>query len=88
VPSGGKAVFINVVAVNPSAEGHLTVHPYPSPLPLASTLNFSVGQTVANGVLVPICNPKASCPFDFTVTMGPATGHVVIDVTGYTAPAP
>jgi hypothetical protein len=84
VPFGpAKGVFINVVAVGPSGLGHLTVHPWP----VASTLNFSAGQTIANGVLVPICDTDTiSCSFDFTVTMGPASAHIVIDVTGYLQP--
>jgi hypothetical protein len=91
VPAGSaKGVFINVVAVGPSGAGHLTAYPWPSPLPLASTLNFSAGQTIANGVLVPICDEDiiATCSADFTVTMGPASAHVVIDVTGYLQPTP
>jgi hypothetical protein len=84
-----KGVFINIVAASPSGHGHLTVYPYPLPLPLASTLNFSPGQNIANGVMVPICDPDVSdCEFDFTVTMGPAATHVVIDVTGYLQPTP
>ena len=85
-----KGVFLNIVAVGPSASSHLTVYPFPLPLPLASTLNFSTGQTIANGVLVPICDTAAAnCdPADFTVTMGLASAHVVIDVTGYLQPSP
>jgi hypothetical protein len=85
-----KGVFLNIVAVEPSAPGHLTVYPYPLPLPLASTLNFNTGETIANGVLVPICDTAtADCtPADFTVTMGPASAHIVIDVTGYLQPTP
>ena len=80
-----KAVYINVVAVGPSGSGYLTVSPYPLPLPVASTLNFSTGQTIANGVLVPICDTAtADCtPGDITLTMGPASSHIVIDVTAY-----
>jgi hypothetical protein len=90
IPRGpAKGVYLNIVAVVPSAAGHLTVYPYASVLPLASTLNFAAGQTIANGVLVPICDSKvAVCPFDITVTMGPASSHVVIDVSGYVAPKP
>jgi hypothetical protein len=91
IPFGSaKAVFFNIVAVGPSAPGHLTVYPYPLQLPLASTLNFDTGQTIANGVLVPICDTAAvDCtPADFTVTMGPASANIVIDVTGYLQPTP
>ena len=85
-----RGVHINVVVVGPSGNGHLTVYPYPLSLPLASTLNFSAGQTIANGVLVPICDEAAAdcTPGDITVTMGPAGSHIVIDVTGYVRPLP
>src|SRR5262249_51854973 len=82
-----KAVYINVVAVGPSGNGYLTVYPYPLPvpLPLVSTINFSTGQRSANGALVPICDAaSADCTQgDISVNMGPASSHIVIDVTGY-----
>jgi subtilisin len=84
-----KAVYINVVAVEPVGPGHLTVHPYPLPVPLASTLNFAALQTIANGIMVPICDTStSSCTADFTVTMGPAAADLVIDITGYLGPKP
>lgn len=86
VPSGATGVFINVVAVGADGPGHLTVYPFGSVLPVASTLNFTINQTIANGVLVPVCVPLASCAADVTVQMGPSGAHVVIDVTGYVAP--
>ena len=91
IPHGpAKGVFLNVVAVGPSAPGHLTVYPYPLSLPPASTLNFNTGENIANGVLVPICDTASvNCDAaDFTVTMGPASAHIVIDVTGYLQPTP
>jgi hypothetical protein len=88
IPSSATGVFLNVVAVSPNAPGHLTVYPWPGPLPATSTLNFSTGQTVANGALISICNSTTtSCAADLVVTMGPASSHVLIDVTGYIAPA-
>ena len=83
---GATGVFINVVAVNAGGPGHLTIYPFGTSLPLASALNFTTGQTIANGVLVPICTPAASCIFDLSITMGPAGAHVVIDITGYLLP--
>ncbi len=85
VPSRATGVYINVVAVGAAGPGHLTVYPFGSSLPLASTLNFTTGQTVANGVLVPVCMPFASCAAELTIQMGPAAAHVVVDVTGYLA---
>ncbi len=86
VPSGATGVFINVVAVGAAGPGHLTVYPSGSTLPLASSINFTTGQTIANGLLVPVCTPFAACAADVTIQMGPAAAHVVIDITGYVAP--
>jgi hypothetical protein len=89
VPDTAAGVFINVVAVTASGPGHLTAYPFGTSLPLASTLNFATGQTVANGVLVPVCTPAGgSCDFDLNITMGPSSAHIVIDVTGYLLPTP
>jgi hypothetical protein len=74
-----------VVAVNAQGPGHLSVYPFNTAPPLASTLNFTTGQTIANGVLVPICTPAGSCAFDLNITMGPAGADLVVDVTGYLA---
>jgi hypothetical protein len=88
VPDSATGVFVNVVAVGALAPGHLYVYPFNTPLPLASALNFSTGQTVANGVMVAICTPAVSCGFDLNVTMGPGGAHLVIDITGYLLPTP
>jgi hypothetical protein len=90
VPFGQvRAVYISVVAVRPTSSGFLTVHPYPTPAPVASDVNFDVGQTIASSILAPICNPSTtSCAFDLTVTMGLASSNVVIDITGYLGPKP
>ncbi len=86
VPSGVTGVYANVVAVGAAGPGFLTIYPFGSALPLASTINFSTGDTVANGVLVPVCLAPVTCTSDLTIQMGPAGAHVVIDVTGYLAP--
>jgi len=86
VPDAATGVFVNVVGVGAQGPGHLTVYPCNAALPVASTLNFTTGQTVANGVLVPICTPAVSCACDLNITMGPAGAHLVIDVSGYLLP--
>jgi glucose/arabinose dehydrogenase len=87
VPATATGVYVNVVAVAPTASGHLTVFPFGWSPPLASTINFPAGQTVANGVLVPTCNaaPPAACTSDLVLHAGPSPTDVVIDVTGYVA---
>jgi hypothetical protein len=91
VPEGiARGVYINVVAVTAQGESWLTIFPYAAGavIPNASSLNFQAGQTVANGILVPICvGTTQQCPFDLILAMGfPAGAHIVIDVTGYLAP--
>jgi hypothetical protein len=49
-----------------------------TPLPLASTLNYSTGQTRANNAIVAF-GPSG----DITVRCASGTAHVVIDVNGY-----
>jgi hypothetical protein len=89
IPSTATGVHLNIIAVNPTGPGYLTMYPYGSSPPLASVLNFLAGQTIANGVLLPICDPAATtCTRDLLVQTGPSATHIVIDVTGYVAPAP
>jgi hypothetical protein len=76
-PSGAAAVALNVTVTNPAASSFLTVWPSGNGRPLASNLNFSVGQTVANTVIVKLgTSGKVSL---FT----PANADVVIDVLGW-----
>ncbi|MFF4379989.1 hypothetical protein [Kitasatospora sp. NPDC001547] len=78
VPATGvTAVVMNVIAVNPTGSGHVTVYPDGRPLPFASNLNYEAGQVVANLVTVPVVNGK--------VNLRNSAGEVdlVADVTGY-----
>ena len=52
VDSRGGAYVLNVTAVDPSGAGFLTVYPCSTQRPVASNLNFSAHQTVANTVVV------------------------------------
>ena len=60
--SGVGAVALNVTAVLPSTASFLTVFPQGVSRPLASNLNFSVGQTVPNMVIVPRRRQRARSP--------------------------
>ncbi len=95
VPDTASGVFANVVAVRPQGSAisnYLTVYPYGESRPLASTVNYPVDITaLANGVLVPLCDPAlATCAYDLNVYNNTTLAvHLVIDVTGYLAvPAP
>ena len=79
VPAEGVvAVILNVTAVQPSAPGFLTVFPAGQERPVASSLNFSASQTVANLVLAKV---GAAGSVSFYNSAG-AT-DLVVDVVGY-----
>ncbi len=76
--SGLGTAVLNVTAVAPDTESHLTLWTALGALPGSSTLNFGPGQTVANMALV------SSFPTGFiAVRNNSGTTHVVIDVSGY-----
>lgn len=77
-PYSAQAVILNVTATGPTTAGYLTVYPAGTPRPLASNLNFSAGQTVPNRVIVGLGGSTPS----FTITNGPGTVDVVVDLDG------
>lgn len=84
-------MFINVVAVNPSGStsNFLTLYPFGTTRPLASSINYTPGTfALANGIFVPICGHiDCTTTADLSIYNGTtASVDVVIDVTGYVAP--
>jgi hypothetical protein len=82
LPAGTTAVALNVTVTAPTAASYMTVYPGGARRPLASNLNFVLGQTIPNMVLVPV-GP------DSTVTFYNNAGavSVVADLTGSYGPA-
>ncbi|HEY7590008.1 MAG TPA: PQQ-dependent sugar dehydrogenase [Candidatus Limnocylindrales bacterium] len=81
VPSTATAITANLTITGPTANGHVTLSPAGSPVPATSTLNFTAGETAANGVVIRLgTNGRLSA-----VLGGPtgSTAHLVLDVTGY-----
>ena len=81
VPDDAEAVFLNVVAVNPSGPGYLTVFPCGSTAPLAANVNYSGGDIAANAVLAKVGDGGKICVFTLAAT------DLVIDVNGFTPAA-
>lgn len=79
IPAGPSAVVLDVVAVNPAAAGFLTVFPYGVTRPLASSINYVPGVTVANEI---IAKQTIGQAFSFSVYSYQAS-HLVVDVVGY-----
>jgi hypothetical protein len=78
LPDTQEAVVLNVTVTQPDASGYLTVYPDAPTRPLASSINFSSGQTIANQVIVPM---PASGVIDLYNYVGDT--QVVADVLGY-----
>jgi len=79
VPSGAKAVSLNVAVTQPSAGGYVQVYAAGAPAPLASTVNYRAGLTRGNNAISPL-----STAGQLAVKCAPSgTAHVIVDVNGY-----
>jgi hypothetical protein len=77
-PAGALAAVLNVTAAGGSSEpGYVTVYPCGVPVPLASTVNFGRGQTIANAAVVPVAADGTVCLHASTPV------HLLVDVAGY-----
>lgn len=79
---GVSAVALNATVTEPTANGYLTTFPSGTDRPLASSLNFRPGQTVANLIVVPLESIGSLDVFNAA-----GTTHVVLDVAGWFADA-
>jgi chitinase len=80
LPATAKAVSVNLTVASPATAGHLRLYPAGTPRPLASTINYSTGQTRANNGIVPL-----NAAGEIAVYCGQASGtaHFILDVNGY-----
>ncbi|MDY0814572.1 PKD domain-containing protein [Kitasatospora purpeofusca] len=79
IPSGVRAVALNVTVTDPQSDGHLTVYPGDRQAPSVSNLNFRRGQTIANSVIVPV---DASGRIQ-VLNGAQGASDVIVDVVGY-----
>jgi hypothetical protein len=81
VPATAQAVSLNLTAINPTDRGRITLYPADQPLPLASTINFASGRTLANNAIV-VLSPDGKLlanPF----VLGSGQVDIAVDVNGY-----
>lgn len=71
-----RAATLNVTAVQPAGEGHITLWPCDQAHPVTSSLNFSAGEVIANSVTVGV-SAKGEVCLDSSVRT-----DVVIDLAG------
>ena len=89
VPDGATGVVLNVTAVNPGADGFVTIRPADAPgAPTTSNLNFKAGDIIPNSVTVQVPTSGADAgrieiTYDAFGNAGPTT-EILIDIVGYT----
>lgn len=71
------AVSLNLTVTGAAGEGYATVYPCGSPRPEASTINFEVGSTIANGIVAKVGADGDVCIYTSV------DADVVVDVDGY-----
>jgi photosystem II stability/assembly factor-like uncharacterized protein len=77
VPADAASVIVTVTATEPVGSGFVTVFPCDQPMPLASNLNFTPDQTVADMAITPIASDGTICLFASSTT------HLIVDINGY-----
>jgi hypothetical protein len=79
-PAAKSAVLLNVTTDQPQAAGYVKAFPCGAE-PYISTVNFDPGQTAANLAMVQLPPDNRVCFTSFVPT------HVIVDVSGWFAPA-
>jgi hypothetical protein len=82
VPATAQAVAANVTVTASTQGGDLRVFPGDAPLPVASVINFSGGQTRTNNAVFPL-SKDGNASFAFHNDMGGGTVQVIVDIMGY-----
>jgi Bacterial Ig-like domain/Bacterial pre-peptidase C-terminal domain len=77
VPAAAQIAELNVTVDGAEASGYITVYPCGELLPTASSVNFVVGETVANSVFTRLGSGGKVCIFTS------ARAHVLVDVQGF-----
>jgi hypothetical protein len=78
VPADATAAVVNVTVTSPSADGYLTVFPGGVSRPLASSINFRGGETIANLVTVGLGPTGALAIYNDA-----GTTDVIADIVGF-----
>jgi hypothetical protein len=81
IPSSARSVAVNLTVTQPTAPGHLTIHPAGTGIPLASSINFSAGRTRANNAILRLSADGTGSIAVENAAAGPV--HFILDVTGY-----
>ena len=83
VPANATAVTGNLTVTGQGAAGYVYLGPVATSAPTASTLNFPLGDTRANGVTVQLGASGTLSAVYISGTSTTKTTHLILDVTGY-----
>ncbi len=81
VPSTATAVALNVTVTGTTDASYLSVYPTGGTKPYVSNLNWTMGETVPNSVIVPVGTSGDVSFYNHT-----GSANVVVDLEGYFAP--
>ena len=76
VPGDAEGAFLNIAAIRPDGQGHVTVWDCEGSVPNSSLLNYEPGRVTANGALVDLSPSGTVCVYTVVGT------DLIIDVTG------
>ena len=82
IPDGSTAAVVNLTVDRAAAAGYLTAFPCGQPVPPSSNLNFVAGEARAVAAIVGLGLGSTMC------VLTDIAADVIVDVTGYYAPAP
>lgn len=78
IPLDAAAVVLNVTIAGPTANGFATIYACDQPTPLASNVNFDLGETIPN-----LVTTRMSAEGKVCIYAGAASFYVVADAIGY-----
>lgn len=88
VPARATGVLLNVVAISPSATGHVLLWPYGTTQPITSALNVTAAATANDGLfglLAPSTYPPTTP--DLSLKGSGFAAYYVVDLMGYIEPS-
>lgn len=88
IPADARALAANVTVVSPTAAGYMTFYPGNYPQPSTTTISFSAGDTRSNQTMLPLATTGDGTLAALASIAGNGSAQLVIDVSGYYAPAP
>ena len=77
VPPTIRAAVLNITVTGSAGTGFVTVYPCGSPRPVASTLNYGLGSTVANMAIATTSPDGKVCIYTQRAV------HLIVDLSGY-----